>query len=109
MDRQARENRAKYSRTWTFSRRQLSTIERMAAAFVLRGPPMWIQFFRSCGTERDSSRHANDGVSAEYALEPGCDANPITKSGGGVINMRERAPQLHGKFEFDSERGVEPT
>ena len=40
----------------------------------------------------------------------GCDPNQIAKSGAlGVLNMRERAPQLHGKFEFDSERGMEPT
>ncbi len=36
----------------------------------------------------------------------GCTPDQITKSGGlGVINMRERALQLNGTFEFDSEPG----
>ena len=55
-----------------------------------------VRLARSNGEVRLSV--SDDGV--------GCDPDQILKSGGlGVINMRERALQLHGKFVFESAPG----
>jgi signal transduction histidine kinase/ligand-binding sensor domain-containing protein len=55
-----------------------------------------VRLTRSNGTVRLSV--SDDGI--------GCTPDVLRRSGGlGVINMRERVLQLHGKFEFDSTPG----
>jgi len=58
-----------------------------------------VRLTRSHGTVRLSV--SDDGV--------GCTPDVLRRSGGlGVINMRDRVLQLHGKFEFESTPATEP-